>query len=382
MKPLKVAFLTSFDPFDKRGWSGTVNALFNVINKNWGEAHWLGPIPRNSELIGKSCNVISKALFHKRYNYQHSILNSLRYSGIFNRYLAGKNFDLIVAPAASTEIACLKTRVPIVYIIDATFALVLDYYAVYSKMNGISIREGNWIEQTALKKASLILSASQWAKQSVLNRYCIGKYKVEVVPFGANIENVPQPETVRAKQKSGQCRLLFLGVDWERKGGSIAFDTLLWLERMGLNAELTFCGCVPPSSFKHPRVRVIPFIDKTDPKQYAEFSDLLFATDFLLLPTRAEGFGIVFCESNAFGVPAITTDTGGVPSVITNGENGFMLPFSATGEDYAKIIFEIFSDGNRYNNLVKTSRETFEKRLNWDVWGRHAREIIAEKIGV
>jgi glycosyltransferase involved in cell wall biosynthesis len=378
--PLNIAFLSYYDPLDRRPWSGTINAIYKAVQK-WGEVNWIGPIPK-SRFIGKACNTASKILFHKKYDYQHSIMYSLNYGRIFNKNLKKRKYDLIVAPAASAEMAFLKTDVPIVYVIDVTFAIVNEYYEVYSNILGLSLKEANLIERSALKKASVILSSSDWAKQSIIEQYGIDGSKVDVVPFGANTENIPDTAFVSKKQKSSQCKILFLGVEWERKGGIIAFDTLLHLERMGLNAELTVCGCVPPPYFKHERMRVIPFLNKTDPKQHAQWCELLRDTDFLLLPTRAEGFGIVFCEANAYGIPAITTETGGIPSVITNNVNGFMLPLSATGEDFAKVIFEIYFDDNRYKKMSWTSRETYEKKLNWDIWSQISRKIVGEKLSI
>lgn len=78
---------------------------------------------------------------------------------------------------------------------------------------------------------------------------------------------------------------------------------------------------------------------------------------------------MVLAEANAFGLPVITTQTGGIPSIVREGENGFMLPLSARGSDYAKVIAEVYQDEQRYIELVISSRVAFEQRLNWDAWG-------------
>ncbi len=36
-----------------------------------------------------------------------------------------------------------------------------------------------------------------------------------------------------------------MGVNWERKGGRIAFNTFEKLNQMGIETELTVCGCTP-----------------------------------------------------------------------------------------------------------------------------------------
>ena len=126
----------------------------------------------------------------------------------------------------------------------------------------------------------------------------------------------------------------------------------------------------------HERMTVIPFLDKHNERENQELEKLYAMADFLLVPTRGDCTPIVFSEANAFGLPVITTDTGGVSEVIRNGENGFMLPFDARGDEYAALIAKLYQDDQGYEKLVRGSRAAFEDRLNWDVWGIAVREIL------
>ena len=98
---------------------------------------------------------------------------------------------------------------------------------------------------------------------------------------------------------------------------------------------------------------------------------------FLLLPTRADASLIVACEANAFGVPAITTETGGVPDIVQDGVNGYCLPYHADGRLYALLISELFKDQERYEQLVQSSRMRYEERLNWDSWAESFQEAAS-----
>lgn len=164
------------------------------------------------------------------------------------------------------------------------------------------------------------------------------------------------------------------------KGGDIAFETLIRLEEMGIPTELIVCGCTPPSHFVHERMTIIPFLDKNDANQRQRLEQLYASSDFLLLPTRNECFGIVFCEGNAFGLPAITTRTGGISEVVRDGENGFTLSYEAKGTDYAEVISKLYQNKQRYVELVKSSRASFENRLNWDSWGISLRVKLTEML--
>jgi glycosyltransferase involved in cell wall biosynthesis len=65
---------------------------------------------------------------------------------------------------------------------------------------------------------------------------------------------------------------------------------------------------------------------------YEKLPELHSAADIFILTNRLdevdheqEGFGIVFLEANACGIPVIGGHSGGVPDVITDGINGFLV---------------------------------------------------------
>jgi len=379
-KRMKIAFLTSFDPLDRRSWSGTVYHLVRALEKHCEEISYIGPMKVRQKTIGKIINKCSRLILKRGFEYNASFLVAKKYAKVAAQRLAGGDFDVIITVAGSPEIAFLKTDIPIVLIEDATFAILYNYYPQYTDLLKISIHQTNMIEALAIGKASMVIYSSEWAARSAIEVYHADERKVHVVPYGANFETPPAKEGVLQRKKSGHCRLLFMGVNWQRKGGEIAFETLLKLEELGITAELTVCGCNPPKRFTHERMTVVPFLDKNDEKQREEINRLFVMSDFLLLPTRGDCTPIVFCEANAFGLPVITTSTGGVPGIIKDGENGCMLPLSARGAEYAQVIAEIYQDDQRYAGLVKSSRAAFDNRLNWSVWGTTVKKLLDEML--
>ena len=381
-RPLKIAYLTSEDPKDKRSYSGSLYYMAQALEKHCGDVHYLDPvISFEKRYIGRLIHEASKRLLKKNVAYDRLIFVAKKNAKIVTQRLAGQSFDVIIAPNCTPEVAFLETATPIALALDVTFSLQHNYYPLYSNLLGWSTREANIVEALAYKKAKALLFSSDWAAQSALEDYAIDQQKVHAIPFGANLDTLPSREMVLAKQKSERCRLLFMGIGWERKGGEIAFQTLLKLEEMGIQAELILCGTTPPKGVRHERMTVIPFLDKNDARQSQEIEKLYAMSDFLLLPTRADCAPNVFKEANAFGLPVITTHTGGVPFIVRDGENGYVLPYSATGPEYASVIAEIYQDDRRYAELVQSSRYVFEDRLSWDNWGASVREIL-QKIAI
>ena len=124
---------------------------------------------------------------------------------------------------------------------------------------------------------------------------------------------------------------------------------------MGQNAELIICGTVPPEGVSHPRMRVIPFIDKTHVENRKELSRLFLDAHFMLFPTERSATGIVTCEASAHGLPTLVSNTGGVGGAINDGVNGFLMPFDSGGMGYAQKIIEVISDPERYHRLVQST---------------------------
>jgi glycosyltransferase involved in cell wall biosynthesis len=101
--------------------------------------------------------------------------------------------------------------------------------------------------------------------------------------------------------------------------------------------------------------------------------------DFFILPTRAECSAIVFSEASAFGLPIISTRTGGVPDYVQDGVNGYCLPPGSGGSEYADLIHNIFHQEKKLSILRSTTREWYERELNWKRW-LYGFEIILNRI--
>ena len=379
-KRIHIALLTAHTLQDKKksSWGGTVDQIAQSLQLHCGEVYHLGSIYPKRRTVGKVINKTSRLLLRKNYLYNHTFSLAKASARAVEPLLERHAFDVIVAPSGGTEIAFLETRLPIILIEDANFALLSGYYAEYSNVLGRSARETHALEERAIKKASLVLHPSEWAVRSTMEHYHADSRKVRAVPFGANLGFPPSIEVVQARRRSERCRLLFLGVDWQRKGGDIAFETLVRLEERGVQADLFVVGCTPPKGFSHERMHVIPYLNKRDETQRLHLEDLFKTSDFLFLPTRSECYGMVFCEASAYGLPVISTDTGGVSGAVKHGENGFLLSPGAGGDEYAELIEQVYGDEKGYAGLVESSRAAFETRLNWDAWGRTVKGLIEE----
>jgi len=145
---------------------------------------------------------------------------------------------------------------------------------------------------------------------------------------------------------------------------------------------LTVCGVTPPATETHPRMKVVPYLDKNVPGDRKQFERILSESHLLLLPTRTECYGVVFCEANAYGLPVFATRVGGVPPIVEDGSNGYLLPLEAGGGDFAKRIATVGLNPETYHSLNQGARDRYEKVLNWEAWAQSVRKAIRDSLGI
>ncbi|MBA2611422.1 MAG: glycosyltransferase family 4 protein [Bacteroidetes bacterium] len=372
---LKIGYLSSENPINKKVWSGTHYSIYKSLG-TLGEVTILGPYqPKLRLLFARILNQFSLKFLNKRYSYRHSIFISKGYANYFNKKIREKKYDYLVAPAASAEIAHLQTNIPIIYISDGTFAGCLNYHESLKNLTKRSIEEGNYIEQQAITKSKFVIVSSDWAKSSVINAYKAGEDKVSIIPFGANFDLLPTASEIDLSLPT-EWNILFVGVYWENKGGEIAFNAFKLLLEQGYNVSLTVLGCIPPNAFKHPKMKVIPFIDKNDPKGQQELNAIYKQHHILILPTRFDCTPIVINEASAFALPCLVADTGGVAGHLKEGKNGFLINYNDKGTGYAKKIAALIDHPQEYILLRKETRRLYDELLNWDNWTTQFKKLL------
>lgn len=374
---MKIGFASRLSPLDKRSWSGTTYYTYQQIKKNyeveifnykwtWRIREWL--------TMQKSLN---KRFFKKQTAVEFLRSYAKYFSKQLQKDLEKRPVDVLFVSASSQLIAYLETDIPIIYMTDATFRQLQGYYPYFSNLATYNVKQGIELDKKAFQKSAHCMLASQWNKNSAINEYGIDPGKISVVPCGANMDRVPAAEDLKINETE-KCNLLFLGVEWERKGGEIALETYRLLKLKGIDLHLYIIGCVPPHDLTgETAITVIPFLDKNKPGEFDQLDKIFLQTSFLLLPTRAECAGVVFSEASAYGIPSVTTDTGGVGTYIKNGVNGFAIPLQAGAEAYTETISRLFADKQAFQQLKLSSRRYYEENLNWDLWG-HKFQQIAE----
>jgi glycosyltransferase involved in cell wall biosynthesis len=372
----RIAFATVGDASEVRFWSGTPFHMSKSLASEGNDIVHVGPLSAPILPFYKAYSRLRRAFRRKGLSPFHAGAVVAQFAADAARKIHAASPDIVFAPAGSTFAWGIPDGVPLVYASDATFRLVENYHPNYRNLSRAAREVAERLERDTITRANLVLYPSEWAAESAVRDYGADPAKVHVIPWGANLEDAPDRASVLGDRKPGPCRLLFIGANWEEKGADIAVGTLNELKASGVDAELVICGCTPSKPCADDGLTIIPFLDKNDREQRERLDRLYRDADFFLLPTRADCYGIVFCEAAAYGVPSIASATGGVAGAIRDGETGFLLPPCATKADYATVIAEVFANPDRLARLKQSCRDAFEARLNWQAWGRRVSDLM------
>lgn len=384
---MKIAYVTPFDSSTLTGqnnWSGTGYYIGQSLKEQSISVDYIGPLEDRLtiQVINKLKSHYYKYLSKNYIKYINPLILK-DYASQISTKLKGSKADVVLS-AGSDSITYLECDLPIVFWADATFANLIDFYPAYSNLCEESIQTAHSVQRIALQKSQLAIYSSEWAAQTAIDRYQADPDKVKVVPFGANIESDRNIEQIRAAIESrptDTCKLLFLGVDWLRKGGDVALEVAQKLNNLGLNTELTVVGCQPSDDKPLPDfVKLLGFITKFTPEGKQKIERLIADSHFLILPSRAECYGIVFCEANSLGVPCISRRIGGIPTIIKDDLNGKLFDRDSEPNEYCEYIFNVFTNYHLYKELAFSAFNEYESRLNWKVAAQRVEDLLMEII--
>jgi glycosyltransferase involved in cell wall biosynthesis len=247
---------------------------------------------------------------------------------------------------------------------------MLNYYPWYCGLSQAASRDGLECDTLALRRSRLAIYSSAWAAKSAIDRHGGDPAKIRVLPFGANLESGFEESELEAlipQRLARPWQFLLVGVDWTRKGADIALQVVGELNRRGFPSELVVADCQPPRSMGDLSryLKLEGFLDKQTTSGHGRLAELYRSALFYFMPSRAEAYGIVYCEANAFGVPCLATDTGGVCSLIQDGVNGQCFATEEPTNTYADVILSTITPGG-YPIMARNSLRLSRERLNWN----------------
>lgn len=159
---------------------------------------------------------------------------------------------------------------------------------------------------------------SHWTKQSFVEDYGCAESDVTVIPPGIDCSRFVVGD--RAHELP---RLLFVGGDFERKGGDLLLK--VFRERLRGKAELLLVTGAPIAA--EPGVRLYSGLKPNS----EELLELYRTSDIFVLPTRGDCYPLVCMEALASGLPMVATRVGGIPDMVQQGKTGYLVEVDDAG---------------------------------------------------
>jgi colanic acid/amylovoran biosynthesis glycosyltransferase len=146
--------------------------------------------------------------------------------------------------------------------------------------------------------------------------------------IGVDVERFKPPGVLRPREKS----VLFVGRLVEKKGCGSLIDAMAGVQRHCPKAELVVIGDGPLRADYETRAAALGVRCRfLGVQPAAVVRDRMSRASVFCVPSvvaangDAEGFGMVFIEAQAMGLPVVSTLSGGVPEAVKNGETGLLV---------------------------------------------------------
>lgn len=172
-----------------------------------------------------------------------------------------------------------------------------------------------------LALADHVVVASSFTAQTLQGQLAPHQ-KLSVIPYGTT-PGLPAPR----RSASGPLKILYVGSLTQRKGISYLFQALAGLPAKGwtltaVGRPAAPCPALQQALTPHAHIASLP---------HAHILQLMRTHDLLVFPSLFEGFGLVLTEALSCGLPFIATTHTAAPDLITDGQQGFIVPLrSAT----------------------------------------------------
>ncbi|WP_050479685.1 glycosyltransferase [Herbaspirillum rhizosphaerae] len=199
----------------------------------------------------------------------------------------------------------------------------------------------------------------------------IGIAPEKIYPFAYFVPRLPDVPAPTADLNASPLRLIFIGTLIARKGIDVLLDAIAALRQAGVTVHLDIYGPGDGGRFDEQDACVryrgtIPF---------GEAQRVIAGYDFLVLPSRYDGWGVVVNEALLAGVPVIGSDAAGASAVVRKWRCGRVFANGDAGA-LAGILRDLSADGTD-RTVLKEAARCAGDALDPHVAGRYLFAILA-----
>ncbi len=266
--------------------------------------------------------------------------------------------------------------IPVFLYIDATLPQALDCAAHSASpvtlLSRRIIKQAVAIDRLVYSRADGIFTFSEWCRGSLLSDFNLPPHKVHVVGVGPSLPVIGIDTGI----DDGQT-VLFIGKDFERKGGPLLLEAFRMVKRKLPETRLIISGCSP--EIEEEGVTVLGFLEGDSPHFIEKMLNLYRSATIFVMPSYYETFGIAYLEAMSLGVPCIALKRYAIPEFVIDGHTGLLIQ-KPEPEALASAMLFLLTQEHVRKRLGQTARQLALSRYTWDAVAQYIREIIAHVI--
>ena len=252
----------------------------------------------------------------------------------------------------------LGLPVPTYCYFDATVAQVCAAgfweMADYSRE---TVRRLVGFERAVFGDCRAIFPRSRWAAGSVLADYEVSPEKVVVAGAGPNHESSALPHL----PYDGRM-ILFVGVEFVRKGGPLILDAFRKTRSRLPDARLVIVGCKP--DIHEEGVEVIGRISKEEPGGLERLLRLYSEASLFCIMSTFEPFGIVVLEAQFASDPCVLPQRYAFPEMVIHGKTGLLVP-EYDADVLADAFCALLSDPEKLAGMGQMAHAHVTEEYTW-----------------
>jgi glycosyltransferase involved in cell wall biosynthesis len=233
-------------------------------------------------------------------------------------------------------------------------------------------------ERETLTAASAVVATSPWTARRLVDLHGLDPDRITVAAPGVD----PAP---LAPGTDGASHLLCVGSITPTKGQDLLVDALV-----GLPVTCDLVGPVERDPAYVAAVRAAitrrgARVRLTGPKTGAALDAAYAAADLLVVPSRAETYGMVVTEALARGVPVLASDAGGLPETLGHDPDGQVPGLVVPAGDVAALsaaLHRWMAEPLRRNGLRRSARARRGMLQGWEVTSRCVVDLLEQSSGM
>jgi glycosyltransferase involved in cell wall biosynthesis len=204
----------------------------------------------------------------------------------------------------------------------------------------------------------VFFARTQWCADSLIQEYGVNPTQVVVTYLPVEYSHLKRKDI--DEEVGNKLSLLFVGNDFERKGGQFLLD--MFQEYLSEKCTLTILSSTSSECYNLPEG--VTWVSGCSKNSEPSIFDYYFRADLFVFPTWNEQLGLVLCEAISTGLPVIARDVGGIRELVVDGSNGYLQSFNSSMQEWAMKILEMEEDRHLLTRYSDNSAEIAKSLLD------------------